>query len=59
MRTAAEQSERFQEREQSIGRLKAAERRTYRQDFCQRVFFHGEIRVQIRIRGLYALVSQP
>ena len=59
MRPAAVRSERFQEREQSIGRLKAAERRTYWQGFCQRVFFHGEIRVQLRIRGLYALVSQP
>ena len=59
MLPAAAQSERFQEREQSIVCLEAAERRAYRQDLCQRLFFHGEIRMQIHIRGLYALVSQP
>lgn len=55
MRSAAALSERFQKREQRVVRLEAAERRTHRQDFCQRPFFHGEIRVQIQIPGLYAL----
>jgi hypothetical protein len=55
----AAQSERFQEREQSVVRLEAAEGRAHRQNLCQRLFFHCKIRVQIRIRGLYALVSQP
>jgi hypothetical protein len=59
MHPAVAQSERFQKREQRIIRLEAAEGRAHRRDFCQRLFFHGEIRVQIHIRGLYALVSQP
>jgi hypothetical protein len=59
MRPAVAQSERFQECKQRVGRLEAAKRRAYRQDFCQCLFFHGEIRVQIHIRGLYALMSQP
>jgi hypothetical protein len=61
MRSAAALSGRFQKREQRVVRLGAAERRTHRQDFCQRLFFHGEIRVQIQIPGLYALScpSQP
>jgi len=39
--------------------LEAVEWRAHRRDLCQRPFFHGEIRVQIRIRGLYAFVPQP
>jgi hypothetical protein len=52
-------SERLQKSKQSIVRPEAPEWRAHRQDLCQCPFFHGEIRVQIRIRGLYALVSQP
>ena len=52
-------SERLQESEQSIVRLEAPEWRAHRQDLCQCPFFHGEIRVQICIRGLYAFVPQP
>jgi hypothetical protein len=60
MRSAAALSERFQKREQRVVRLGAAERRTHRQDFCQRLFFHRrDSRANTDSWPLCSLGSQP
>lgn len=52
-------SERFQERQQLIARPESLESGADRSDLCERLLFHGKIRVYVDIRGFDALVSQP
>src|SRR6202034_3021204 len=51
--------ERFQERQQVIVRAESPEPSPDRRDLCERLLFHGKIRVYVNIWSLDALMSQP
>src|SRR5271156_1178475 len=52
-------SERFQERQQVIVRAESPEPSPDRSALCERLLFHGKVRVYVNICSLDALMSQP